>query len=508
MADTIHYPASVYDHTSHLLSALGSWWANDYVNAAQVESLVAAKCEQERQTLQDVEYIVNSLGRETVPLYHVDNWHAFRFRAGDRQFPQVRYDESHTYSGELRYNEQRQTEEYIYPIPPHITHVPAVFNRLTEPSLAWSHGIDYEIREGVIVFYADPFQSPLIAKRRIVADNEQQDVEAVLWFYRSEADWQTAYTHFGRAVNLFARTSRGYKELLNAVWDCLVSDCSVAALHRGLIAITGIPLVREPVEQVTHVSHTATVLQIHTNAHIYNFPADVCPIVTAGQIVKAGDPLTDALLLYESNGETIPAWLQAMAIGEGFIPSCYLSDLVFEDKQVPVQVSQGSDGFVKVTWPLGGFHRDVSRFFDEIHRRGVLACQQDPTGTGQTLAHKLAGGWTDADNEPQAADLPRMINPLRFLFTNLFRGNITVAKVRHWNNSATNVGWQFASVLHRLVPADTALLLLVDLPQQQDTITEDHVTDSGDLFHLSSATLLEVEDSYVHEIVSVRSVSV
>lgn len=508
MADVIRYPASVYDHTGHLLSALGSWWANDYVNASQVESLVAAKCEQERQTLQDVEYIVNSLSRETVPLYHVDNWYAFRLRQTDRQFPQVHYDEPHVYSGELRYNEHRKTEEYIYPIPPHITYVPLVFNRLTEPSLAWVHGVDYEIREGVIVFYADPFQSSLVAKRRVTTANKQQDLEAVLWFYRSEADWQTAYTHFGRAVNLFARTSKGYKELLNAVWDCLVSDCSMAALQRGLIAITGIPLTREPIEQITHITHTPELLQIHTNAHIYGFPPDVCPVVTPGQVVRAGAPLTDALLIDESNGTVLPDWLEAIALGAGFVSNCYFSNLIFENKSVPLRLEQTPSGFAKVTWPLGGFPRDVNLFFDEIHQRGVTACQADPTGTGQTLAHKLAGGWADAETEPRAADLPRTLNPLRFLFTNLFRGNVVVARIRHWNNSATNVGWQFASVLHRLVPADTALLLLVDLPRQRDTITEDHVTDNGELFHLSSATFLEVEDSYVHEIVSVRSVSV
>ena len=179
-------------------------------------------------------------------------------------------------------------------------------------------------------------------------------------------------------------------------------------------------------------------------------------ILTPGQKLKAGDPLTDLLQILELNrGNTLdPAQVSALTLGPGVLSWGFYSDLTFNNQETPVQVTLDVDGYTKVSWALGGFKYDVDKFWRDVHRAGVAA--------GKTIA-MLLDRRENPEGQPQAGNLPQTINPLTFLVQNFLRNNAYIVKVKAGNQLANRLAFVPADQLRKIQPPHTLMLLIVEL---------------------------------------------
>ena len=465
------YPQNDLDEPEVLLDLLGSFWATTYQGNGLVRDLVATTGQMAQQTYQHLLELVSCISRFQVPLYHQDNWYALTVSESSVNTDlslRAQYvtpaTHSYTSGNPINYGQILPRSNFSVAKPKDLQSVNLIFNRLTSPTVELCQGFDYWLTEATITFVNNPFANPLIAKRDILDETGAiVDRELVLWLYRGKWDWKTVYEQFGYVLRLQLKTSEGYKQFLNAIFDALAEGTSARAQQLALSAAFGVPLVIEATETVETIVSDQHWLHIITNRHVYRFSLPAVAVVAVGDVVRAGDSLTDLFRIFELNRGTklAPTDVSAVTIGAGVLAAGYWGDLTFANKELPLVVAANIDGYTKVSWQLGGFPYDVEKFWTDVHTAGVAR--------EQTLAMLLDVRETPVD-QPIAASLPATINPLQFLVDNLLRNNAYLVKVRPGSTLARRLPYVPADQLRKIQPPHTLMLLIVELSYQDQSI--------------------------------------
>jgi len=465
------YPQNNFDKPELLLDLLGSFWATTYQGSSLVGDLTSTAGQIAQQTYVQLMELVNSISRFDVPIYHQDNWYGLRILESELNtdsslLPQYTTPASYQYLADAALTYSTTPDSTIFAItrPLGLENVKLIFNRMTAPTVELLNGLDYWLTGSVIVFRDNPFNNPLIAKREFL-NNEGQivDRELVLWLYRGLWDWNTVYEQFGYALQLQLRSSEGYKSFLNAIFDALVEGTSIRTQQFSLAAVYGVPLAIEAAETVETIEKDADKLNIVTDMHVYQFPLSAIPLVRVGDVVHAGESITNLLQIFELNrgSEISAADIQALTIGTGVLAWGFWGDLTFENTQVPVVVDTDSQGYTKVSWQLGGFPFDVETFWNDVHTAGVQK--------GQTLAN-LLDTRENPVGQPTAGMLPSTINPFQFLTNNLLRNNAYLVKVRPGSELINRLDFIPVEQLRKIQPPHTLMLLIVELAYRDSPV--------------------------------------
>ena len=225
------------------------------------------------------------------------------------------------------------------------------------------------------------------------------------------------------------------------------------------------------------------------NTYATHFAEDVsllcCPPPNNILVDNLFEPLVtesdDVILLDPNSYVCQPARreITALALDGGYLSACFYGDLVFENRQVPLEVVTDHPlGYTYLSFRLGGFPADAERFFDEIHARGVAAAAAaaQPCVSGRrrgTLA-QLLDKRVNPPAEPTAANLPRTINPLQFLVENVLRNNVFVVRILVSTLGQNSLGLYNVRHLRRLLPPQTGMIVVFELSAGTDTIDPEH----------------------------------
>lgn len=465
------FPNSDFDRPDVLLDTLGSFWAEVYGDRDFVRSLVTALGAVDAHSRADFADLVRCLSRFNVPVYATEEWLPLRLRESERNQTEAnlpRYDSSHEYSDStlLRYGEPVDTTLHCWGLPEAVVDVRLIFNRITEPSLTFVHGLDFDLDNdfGVVRFRSNPFDHPLVAITDVTNGSAVVDREAVLWLYRSQRDRQYLHEQYGYVVGLPNVSSEAFKTLLNGVYDGLVQGTSRRAVETVLSALTGVPLATAD-GIVEAIFDDGRFLWVTTATDVHAYHRDAVPIVAAGDSVYAGQPLTDALQIFEFNRGEVPDALRALAVDTNFLSYGYFGGLIFENKTVPWIVETDEAGRAKVSFEIGGFPGDVDRFWDDVHNTAVAA--------GTSLARLIdtrANPYATA--EPTALTLPDTVNPLEFLAANIFRHHLTVVVLKPGTFGDAAIGLHQADVLRKLLLPHTAMIMSVEVSSAESVVMD------------------------------------
>jgi hypothetical protein len=219
--------------------------------------------------------------------------------------------------------------------------------------------------------------------------------------------------------------------------------------------------------------------------------------------------------------------LSALALDNGFLSTCFYGDIVFENKTTPLIVdTDHPSGYTFVSFALGGFPADVQRFFEELHERGKqaaeinrAACLRSPNDYAtylnlpdvglvatiyRTLDNNIYYTWEPpsfeypkgrykeltrippnkklgtlahaldsrkyAETEPSADNLPKTINPLRFLIENVLRNNVFVVRITMPALGQNRLGLYNIRHMRQVIPPQTAMIVIFELAAKPDRI--------------------------------------
>jgi len=461
---TYTYPQNDFDDPDKLLELLGSFWASTYEGNGLVQDLAATAALAAQQTHLQLLELVASVSRFNVPVFHQSNWHPLtvlesQINTTEGLIEKYATPSAYVYdsTAALNYGELLSQTFYSFTRPTGLHDVRVILDRITAPTTELLSGIDYWLQDSVITFRDNPFDNTSIPMVDVLDDTGAiVDRQLTLWLYRGQWDWKTVYEQFGYALRLQLESSEGYKAVINAIFDAFVEGTSIRTQQLILASSYGIPLAREASETVELVEPDADKLNIITDKHVYQFPLGTTALVTVGDSVSAGDPLTDLMQIFELNrGETLSAsTIPALTVGPGVLAWGFWSGITFENETVSTVVEEDVDGYTKISWELGGFPFDVVKYWEDVHAEGVAA--------DKTLA-MLLDIRDNPIGQPTAASLPTEINPLQFLADNVLRNNAYIVKVKPGSQLSGQLAYVPVDQLRKIQPPHTLMLLIVEL---------------------------------------------
>jgi hypothetical protein len=507
------FPSSDLDNPNALLNILGSFWANTYHARDQIKSYVRARGSVEMQYERDLLELIATVSRFTVPVYHRDNWYLLRMLESERNnvstslllfddpdVPDAVYDSSY------QYDVPRDRPDSAFPVPSNLEQAPLAMNRITSPSLTLTEGIEYALvpERNAIVFKDNPFDNDLIPKQAIFENGVIVDREAVLWLFMADFDYDRIFRQFSYVVGLRLQSSEGFRDLMNTIFDGIVDGPQLYQVERAFEAMTGIMLCQSDGEVVELIDSDSQNTIVATDKNIYKYELGANIIVQPNEELYQGQEITDGLQVHEFNAGITPDELEAIAMGKGFLAVGFLGDIVFENKDITLEVTEANDhptGYTYLKWGLGGFPLDVEAFFDQLHANGV---QKD-----QTLAMLLDQRAPENQiGQPTAFNLPSMINPLEFLVENVLRNNAFVVKVKVSDQLPSGVGLHNVRHLRKIIQPHTAMIVIYELTAGSESVTVDLVSEAPAPFTATEPIIESIDgSSLVSECVTVRKVS-
>lgn len=530
---TYKYPQSDLDRGRALLSVLGSFWARTYEARDQVLSYVTATAETVAQSHRNLLETAAALSRYEIPLFHTENWVPITLKKSEMNTGDVgvaRFDVTPLVFNDGRASFDQPVEQpyFAFPKPDKLVNVAQIFNKLVFPTVSFADRTHFfvDAARDALVFVDDPFNNPGLLRRPVYKNNQLVDEEIVVWGFLGEFDYQYVFNQFAYALGMRLASSQGYKDLMNAVTTGLISGGATAGvLDLAFSAVGGVSVAagNETIEVVQLDAHG---LFIATDRNVYRFPEAAVPVVAVGDQLTAGDRLVDAVNIVELTAGVAPNYLSALALDAGFLATCFYGELIFENKDVPLEIDTAHpSGYTYVKFGVGGFPADVDRFFDEIHARGVAQAMQPaelcpPGRRRHTLAHILdkraqpeyvVEPKTVPVDEPTAAYLPATINPLQFLAANVLRNNVFIVQIKSSALGQNRLGLYNIRHLRQLLPPGTAMIVVYELSGVKDsvngventtetastftgtqpladTVTDDLVTDNGATARVFSGT--------------------
>ena len=455
----MNYRDNVYDRGEEMLRRLGTFWYYIFNDQDTLAQFYKGSYLEAGQTYLNFLEAMAAISRLEIPVFHQENWYYLTILESDLRSAVAHYGDGLAYGDGHFYGVRSSRTTYTAGIPDNMMAAQFIYNRIIQPSLTYTSGMDFAIDRlnHSITFREDPFANDLIPKRNIMdTQGNVVDREAGMWVYNGMFDLQYIWIHWGYILQVFMQSSTYYKDFVNALADSYVMCPTLKSTQAVIAALTGVALVIEPVEVVEQIlTPPGDVLQIVTDKHVYEFVSTAVPIVTVGQTVYGGDSLTNAVEIIELI-HTLPtaAQLPGISVGSNWLVGAYIGELLFENKTVPLQYWGLVDGYVKVTFEVSGFPADVEKFWDDCHARGVLQ--------GKVLADYLDTRATH-NTPPLPENLPATVNPLQFMLANLMKNNVFLVVLRPSQFPGDSPGVSYFNYLRRAMVPHTTYLVYVEV---------------------------------------------
>lgn len=314
MSTLPQYPADDLDRSSNLLGAMGTYWSEDFGDAAVVKQLVASGQLLQKQTNQQYQEARETLARSTVPIHQLVKWQLYWFsdQPDEQQSRQLPYQlNGALYGAEGRPPFNRlyrygdligDATQLVYGIPEELQGIEFLVDHIEQPSILWSSGIEYTVDpvNHVLAFSVDPRNLAAVPRRtRIRADGVvAQDIG--LWGYGARLDMLAAYQQYGFVVKLPCERSTGsYRDVLKAIYRSHQDAPTAESIQEYLAAVMDVPRVQHATEVIKDIVRTVDALLIITDLSVYRASPASDPSVAIGDTVEQGEFLTDTVELYD-----------------------------------------------------------------------------------------------------------------------------------------------------------------------------------------------------------------
>lgn len=452
-----------------LLGVLGSWWNLVFPDRDTLLAHLDGVADEHMQTVQNLQEAIACVSRLEIPPFHREEWTPLRIRRSQlmtipEYFERYLPETTRTYGDGLTYGARAETAQAAIPLTNDLVDVQAIYNRIMAPSLSFVKDEHYVVTPTVILLDSDPFDDPLMPQREIVdGQGLVVDVEILLWGHKADYDWGYLWEHVGYVLGVRGVSSEEYKTILNAVWDSRLLGFSQSIVDALLAATTGIPHVIEVQETIQRIENDGTNLHIETDVHEYAFSPLATAAVHVGQVVAAGDPLTDGWEIKDLSGSshTLPAWVTSVLMDEDFMSGQFVAPVAFPNEDVQlVHGGYDEDGRAMVEFEVHGFPGDVEALWENLHQRGIEG--------DKTLANYMDVRGETALTEPGPASLPATVNPAQFLVDNLVGRHLFIMRVKPSQFQAPVENIKYLRLLRGLLPPHTTFMIFVEVQPAAD----------------------------------------
>jgi hypothetical protein len=446
--------ATLLDAGRALTQELGSFWTGVYNGAGLVYDLCCARQQAELQTTQLLEETSQCAGLATVPVLARQLWWPVTLLQS-QQLPDTRlvYGTTDPLGPATTILNNRT---YDYPVPATLQELPNLLSTPGLPQAFLTRGVEYILDRdrSAVRFFTDPFQDPRFQPDTVYdAAGQPADRQLVLLGFQAGLEKYYLSDHFATTAGVaLPDSSAAARTAVGATWSGLLKGPSIQELTLALAGLCDAPICLQDGEIVQELVTEPGRLLVVTDRTVYTAVSGASVVIQVGQVLTYGAPLTDAFTLLElARGTPAAIDLNALMVPPALLGVTVNGGLTFTNALTPLQVTSVG-GRTRVSWALGGDAGDQVAFWDRCHTLGTAV-------GARSLAQLLDRRPQPQTTDPDANDLPSVINPLDFLVRNILRYGAVVVRY-----NPTSFGPQAArtsvrdSVLRQLVGPSWTLL--------------------------------------------------
>lgn len=272
--------------------------------------------------------------------------------------------------------DELQFNPSIWAMPTPVEDISIITDSPVKPQVMWHKGQEFDIVDGELLLYRDPFQTAF--RQHIKSEGDDVIKLADIWLLDTREDKNYLADHFGRVIDMLTPSNEYYKRILNAVYDLLQEGATVSRLAAfiGSIADTDVARVNGSVEEVWDEGDRTWV---EVAGVLHSCPGTGRAIVAPGAEVAIGDRLFDVFDIVSGRESIDPGSFPQLFLGPAYIETVSGQGLTFENADLQV---------TSYKFPIGGYSGDVDAFWAnaeaEAASRGIdlhdaiIAGQQPP----------------------------------------------------------------------------------------------------------------------------------
>jgi hypothetical protein len=481
------FPAGDVTDGQYLYRSLGSFWTQIFRDKNVLKGYTIGTADELIQSYFNLTEAIKQYSVKDIDILHKEKWlplvikksefnnAPFKFTSNSAVFGKQPNTDSF-YAGQIfRFGFSKETGGQVYSFTPTValSKFGAIANRIIAPSLVLIPGIDVVMQEGTLYFTVNLFNNSRIPTAKVIDDfgspvtfkdsrGEVFEEEfIVLWMHMAEIDQAALYNTFGVLLDLNLPSAESYKEILKAVFNLYVEGPTVRALTSAFAALAKAPVIIEPEEIVDDIYVDDYNQYVITDKNVYklalnqNISSDVARgvIFFSGEILSADVSVSDSVI--------DPIWWQSkvqttkLSFASHIFIAGVKNQLFFENslKLLTYTGAAPNPQDKKLIFPVLGRDTDVQLFQDYINL---------PENKNELISLlKFKPNITSSIT----------INPIDFLFKNLFKNNTLFVKLDFYEQTQLELFVSLLPLLQFHLPSHVYLLLYISITLPQDTLS-------------------------------------
>lgn len=368
-----------------LIRRLSTFWSLIFDNQQQLVDMYFGRSQAAAQEFLDFVEAYSCAVFKDIPVFHREMWAAITISEKGLARSPLRYGEGAAYGGGAVYGVTSSNALY-WVLGDNIKDISFLHDNVISPRVTYARGVDFHIEDGVLYFCTNPFDDDRLSFTTLYDAGEAVDRGLVLWGQCVDIDRNYLISHIGAALKLYLPSSEAAKRAMVALAELYTRFPNVANLNAFMAAIVDVPVAMEDGEVVERVLHAPEACVV-TDKHVYSVPAAAGVVVIPGDVLRAGDMLTDAVKLVELAYET-PTYedFPAVAAGKSLLVGDYSRDLIFPNVMTDSWYENGNYRF-----QVSGNQDDVARFWEGVDARGGLGDLGDRINPAEVIFDCLRG---------------------------------------------------------------------------------------------------------------------
>jgi hypothetical protein len=473
------YPAGDISDGEYLYRSLGSFWTQIFQDKNVLKGYTIGMAEELIQSYYTLIETIQKYAVRDTPVLHKEKWLPLTIKKSDfNKAPFVfssngavfgyQPDSDDFYANQLfRFGFPKETGgKHVYSYTPKngLQSFGAIANRVIAPSLLLVPGIDVSYVDGVLYFNSDLFKSEYIPRSKVLGDlgktstykdadgNVIEDEFIILWVYAAEIDQKALYENFGVLFELNLPSSQNYKDVLVALMNLASEGSTITALNSAFAALADIPVIIETKETVKNLYDDRTYNYVVTDKNVYRVPIDqpLSEKVYLSNVLYSGECVTSDVKILDTVID--PVWWKKeiatnkLAFSSHIFAASTHSQLFFEN-DIKLISYTGS----QLNFPVIGKPEDVKSFQQYINTPDVEGVEGNQTKLLRVLnlTRGQAGG--------------AVINPIDFVFNNIFKNNILLLKLQFYTNEQLIKFFELFPIIQSYLPPHVYVLLYLSL---------------------------------------------
>lgn len=483
-------PGNQATDSVYLFNTLGYFWRRAFNDVKVISGLIQGQVEAAKQAYTQMLQLIDSYSTADIPVFERRNWYPLTIKLSDLDNNTLLFGEGVHFGDTVSSQPYKfgttipaNPNTYSVVIGDTVKQAAFLVDQVISPNKTWMPGTDYDIINGRLFFYANPFTQPNVASSIIYNTDgtPTSDKVMIIWVYNADLDSENLKNNIGFLFGVDVPHNDQGKAILGRAVKLYTNGPTINDIKAVALASLGLPII-DQVSTISDISVVGSNRVITTDTGVYSYPTtyQLKSGITTGAVLKAGDVPVKAVELFDQVND--PNWWQndlgvdisTPTTRTVIDPTGASSSLTVQSGLAPLPLelppsmmlisSKGAlrfqntaslvylDSNNQLVFPVQGRYHDVLNFQQSLKTAGMLALVNTQVSPALSPSHPV-----------------NVINPVDLIFKAFLKSASALLRVKFLDTNQLGIFEEFFGVVSEMLPPNILLIVLCDVNMPGET---------------------------------------